>query len=48
MVTLPPKEDRLVSVDYIYPPDASPPQVLTVQTLAATSPTQRSAYGIQP
>jgi hypothetical protein len=48
MVTLPPREDRLVSVDYIYPPDASPPQVLTVQTLAATSPTQRSAYGIKP
>jgi hypothetical protein len=48
MVTLPPKEDRLVSVDYIYPPDASPPQVLTIQTLAATSPNQRSAYGIQP
>lgn len=48
MVTLPPKEDRLVSVDYIYPPDASPPQVLTIQTLAVTSPNQRSAYGIQP
>lgn len=47
-VTLPPKEDRLVSVDYIYPPDASPPQVLTIQTLAATPPNQRSAYGIQP
>jgi hypothetical protein len=48
IVTLPPKEDRLVSVDYIYPPDASPPQVLTIQTLAATPPNQRSAYGIQP
>jgi Protein of unknown function (DUF3370) len=48
MVTLPPKEDRLVSVDYIYPPDASPPQVLTIQTLAATPSNQRSAYGIQP
>jgi Protein of unknown function (DUF3370) len=27
-----PKERRLVQVDLIYPPDATPPQVLTVQT----------------
>jgi len=27
-----PKEKRLVQVDLIYPPDATPPQVLTVQT----------------
>jgi hypothetical protein len=26
------KEWRLVQVDLIYPPDATPPQVLTVQT----------------
>ncbi len=28
-----PKSSRLVQVDFIYPPDATPPQVLTVQTL---------------
>ncbi|NCJ05591.1 DUF3370 family protein [Synechococcales cyanobacterium C] len=31
-VTLQPGERRLVMVDYLYPPDATPPQVLTVQT----------------
>lgn len=31
---LKPGERRLVQVDFIYPPDASPPQVLTVKTLA--------------
>ncbi|MEN9216492.1 MAG: DUF3370 domain-containing protein [Gloeomargarita sp. HHBFW_bins_162] len=35
-LTLPPKEQRLVQVDYLYPPDATPPQVLTVQTLTPT------------
>lgn len=29
---LKPEERRLVNVDYIYPPDATPPQVLTVKT----------------
>lgn len=29
---LKPEERRLVQVDYIYPPDATPPQVLTVKT----------------
>lgn len=29
-----PAQKRLVEVDFIYPPDASPPQVLTVQTKA--------------
>ncbi|MCS7030128.1 MAG: DUF3370 domain-containing protein [Gloeomargarita sp. SKYG116] len=33
-LNLAPKEQRLVEVDYLYPPDATPPQVLTVQTLA--------------
>jgi hypothetical protein len=35
LVSLPikPGERRLVEVDFLYPPDASPPQVLTVQTL---------------
>lgn len=31
-VTLPPNGNRLVSVDFLYPPDATPPQVLTVMT----------------
>jgi hypothetical protein len=48
VVTLPRKEDRLISLDYLYPPDATPPQALTIQTLATTPSTQRSAYGIQP
>lgn len=35
LVTLkmPPSAQRLVQVDFLYPPDASPPQVLTVRTL---------------
>ncbi|MBD2160122.1 DUF3370 domain-containing protein [Limnothrix sp. FACHB-1083] len=32
-VQLPPQGDRLVQVSLIYPPDATPPQVLTLQTL---------------
>ncbi len=35
-LNLEPKGQRLVEVDYLYPPDATPPQVLTVQTLAPT------------
>lgn len=30
-------EQRLVEVDFLYPPDATPPQVLTVQTLNGTN-----------
>jgi hypothetical protein len=35
LVTLPikPRSTKLVEVDFLYPPDASPPQVLTVTTL---------------
>lgn len=33
---LQPRERRLVQVDYLYPPDATPPQVLTVKTLPDT------------
>jgi hypothetical protein len=29
---LKPKTSRLVQVDFLYPPDATPPQVLTVKT----------------
>ncbi|MBZ8179134.1 DUF3370 domain-containing protein [Oscillatoria salina] len=32
-LTIPPKETRTVKVDFLYPPDATPPQVLTVKTL---------------
>lgn len=32
-LNLPPGSRRLVAVDFIYPPDATPPQVLTVETL---------------
>lgn len=40
LVALPvrPGQRRLVEVDFLYPPDASPPQVLTVQTLDGTKP----------
>lgn len=48
VVTLSGKENRLISLDYLYPPDATPPQALTIQTLATVPSTQRSAYGIQP
>ena len=32
-LTMPPGDRRLVEVDFLYPPDATPPQVLTVRTL---------------
>jgi hypothetical protein len=47
VVKLKPKDDQLVNLDYYYPPDATPPQVLTVQTLANMPLNQQSAYGIQ-
>jgi hypothetical protein len=31
-LNLEPKTSRLVQIDFVYPPDATPPQVLTVQT----------------
>ncbi|MEQ8752312.1 MAG: DUF3370 domain-containing protein [Coleofasciculus sp. G1-WW12-02] len=34
---MPPSDRRLVEVDFIYPADATPPQVLTVQTLLSPS-----------
>jgi hypothetical protein len=33
-LNMPPGDRRLVEVDFLYPPDATPPQVLTVSTLA--------------
>ena len=32
-LNMPPGDRRLVEVDFLYPPDATPPQVLTVRTL---------------
>lgn len=34
-LTMPPGERRLVEVDFLYPPDSTPPQVLTIQTREA-------------
>lgn len=34
LLRLQPGERRLVKVDFLYPPDATPPQVLTINTLA--------------
>jgi Protein of unknown function (DUF3370) len=48
VLKLKPKDEQLVDLDYYYPPDATPPQVLTVQTLADMPLNQQSAYGIQP
>ncbi|MBW4693365.1 MAG: DUF3370 domain-containing protein [Lyngbya sp. HA4199-MV5] len=36
-LTMPPGDRRLVQVSFLYPPDATPPQMLTIQTLS-TSP----------
>lgn len=35
-LTMPPANQRLVEVDFLYPPDSTPPQVLTVSTLEGT------------
>lgn len=32
-LSMPPGDRRLVSVEFLYPPDATPPQVLTIKTL---------------
>ena len=34
-ITLPPQATRPVQVELLYPPDATPPQVLTIQTLGS-------------
>jgi Protein of unknown function (DUF3370) len=31
-ITIPPQSQKLISVDFLYPPDATPPQILTVTT----------------
>jgi hypothetical protein len=33
-LSLPPGQQRSVDVQFLYPPDATPPQVLTVRTLS--------------
>lgn len=41
---MPPRDRRLVQVQFLYPPDSTPPQVLTVQTLSPqpqTAPSPR-------
>jgi hypothetical protein len=43
---LDPRKERLVTLDYLYPPDSTPPQVVTIQTLSDQPPIQQSAYGI--
>jgi hypothetical protein len=48
LLNLDKKEERLVELDYMYPPDATPPQVLTVQTLENISQPQQAAYDPQP
>jgi hypothetical protein len=32
MIKMPPQDTRLLQVDFLYPPDATPPQILTVRT----------------
>jgi hypothetical protein len=32
-LTIPPNDRRVVNFDFLYPPDATPPQVLTIQTV---------------
>jgi hypothetical protein len=40
VLKMPPGDRRLVQVDFLYPPDSTPPQVLTVQTLEPQPPPQ--------
>jgi hypothetical protein len=40
------RKERLVTLDYLYPPDSTPPQVVTIQTLSEQPSIQQSAYGI--
>lgn len=40
MMTLKPDQRRLVQVDFLYPPDSTPPQILTVKTLSVVDGNQ--------
>ncbi len=37
-LTMPPGDRRSVGIDFLYPPDATPPQALTVKTLEMSAP----------
>lgn len=37
-LNMPPGDRRLVKIDFLYPPDATPPQVVTVKTLDTKAP----------
>ena len=44
VLNMKPGEQRLVEVDFLYPPDATPPQVLTVQTMNNIGSTSGSSH----
>jgi hypothetical protein len=37
-IKIPPGESRTAQIDFVYPPDATPPQVITVTTLENAKP----------
>jgi len=39
---------RLVQVDFLYPPDATPPQALTIHTLTSNEPSPPDAPSAEP
>jgi hypothetical protein len=41
--TLPPNSQQSVTVEFVYPPDATPPQVFTIRTLGTGVPSANSA-----
>lgn len=45
-LTMPPQSQRLVTVDFLYPPDATPPQILTVSTNQETTNQQFLCRGV--
>lgn len=45
-LNLPPGDRRLVELDFIYPPDSTPPQVITIQTLEPPPTIADSDQGI--
>jgi len=42
ILNIPAGDRRLVEIDFLYPPDASPPQVITVKTIES----QRGGAGL--
>jgi hypothetical protein len=47
-LNIPPQAKQTVVVDFIYPPDATPPQVLTIATLDAFKPGAAETEPLQP